>query len=76
VERRTLGYAAAVAAVFELIVAGALALGGGEEEPRGKASPTATAADSGTGWGRAPWATSSTPATADSGSMRRVSTDP
>jgi hypothetical protein len=37
-----LGYAAAVVAVFALIVAGALLLGGGDDEPRDVASGTAT----------------------------------
>jgi hypothetical protein len=40
VNRRTLGYAAAVAAVFALIVAGALVLGDDDEEPRKVASET------------------------------------
>jgi hypothetical protein len=40
VNRRTLGYAAAVAAVFALIVAGALVLGDDDEDPREVASET------------------------------------
>jgi hypothetical protein len=42
VDRRTLGYAAAVAAVFALIVAGALVLGGDDDEPRDVGSVSAT----------------------------------
>ena len=41
-DSRTLGYAAAVLVVFALIVAGALALGGDDDEPRDVASGTAT----------------------------------
>jgi hypothetical protein len=41
VDRHTLGYAAAVVVVFALIVGGALALGGDDDEPRDVASDTA-----------------------------------
>jgi hypothetical protein len=55
VERRPLGYTAAVVGVFALIVVGALALGGDEEEPQEAASDAATETggelSSGKGWG-------------------------
>lgn len=48
-DTRTLGYAAAVVAVFALIVAGALALGGDDEDPPpGAASDPATETGGGT----------------------------
>lgn len=47
-DRRTTGIAAALVVVLALVVAGALALGGGDDEPRDTASETGTEAPGGT----------------------------